>query len=564
MIGFYVMMIAVLGLAAAAGYTIVSTLQASNALSLGSRNIARLEQTADALRHVVVVDPAGGLFVPMAATVPSGSGGEGAILPDWVSGMAITPWGTPFAYCPYGVHSWGPGGTTPATVPYWQGGSHEVATFEDVTVHGAARAYVARGSGDAGLRPAHPLDAAGAPQPLAFLIAPISNSRDVPSCDAVYWRGGAWLVDGMPGGAVRAITQDSLTDSLSAAPRSLRRHVAPGGSGSGLTGAAGDATTLEHALAEWRSLRPARMVIELAPAAEPYRIDPAEFDLGAAGSALPFPAAVGRMLEIRRAPGAGSAVLAGPSGAGEVVFGLPVDVAFDGVGIGADTVLEVGPMARVVLRDGVVNGRIRVRGGDLALLGTTHAPGGNDPAIHLEGGRVAFLGGVGFDLSGSGAEAAVRMEGGHLQFDGTTSLADGSVFLRPGSTGTVGEAAGAVLTIDGVPEPISGLRPLLSSDLALTMAETAPGDCDSFSCVAICSAGRKAVGGSCLGTASNVFLVEAGVTETGDGHACSWQPVELADLGVTVNGDAGVFSLPAATFTGGVARAFCVPATFLE
>lgn len=101
MIGFYVIMIAVLALSGAVGYTVLTSVRTTNALSLAERNAARLEMTTTALRQVVVADGEGRLFVPMTTPSITGDPTTRGALPDWVSGEAVTPWGADYAYCPY-------------------------------------------------------------------------------------------------------------------------------------------------------------------------------------------------------------------------------------------------------------------------------------------------------------------------------------------------------------------------------------------------------------------------------------------------------------------------------
>ncbi|PTX52554.1 hypothetical protein IQ03_01193 [Gemmobacter caeni] len=534
MIGFYVLMVAALVLAGAVGYTLLSSVQTANALSLAERNAARLEMTASALRQVVIADAEGRFFVPMGVPSFPSSLTSRTSLPDWVSGERVTPWGTPYGYCPYAPVT-APGGSS-ATV--YGGANYAVSLTSDPVVYGAARPYVISGA-----RPSNPLDAPDAPTVLAFLISPSNNASAVPACNNVYWDGRAWLTTGPVTGSVRAVTVDALSDSLAQAPRVLRRHAAQGASGSGLS--ASDPAALSTVLTEWRYLRPHRLTVVLDDAGGPFLISPTATDLGAgAGGTSPHPDAFGRHLILEAATGDSPVINTYPSDAAGVLR-FPADTTIDGVSFG--TGLGVSGMAgsRLLIRDSQLPS-LATGGGEVILasgVSVTAPSGASSPPVLVNGGSLSVQGPVSIDGSEPGG-AGIRQRGGLIQVAAPLSVTTGigsSVFDAL-SYGEVSQDAGGALTLTGLGD--QNLE-AYTREIEVLSSGCVTGD---LTCSVTCPDERPPLSGTCTTSGvTNVFL--RGTQISGSVFSCAWSQVsELAD---EVTDPAGPVSP--------VARAICGP-----
>lgn len=497
MIGFYVIMIAVLTLAGAVGYTILSTVQTTNALSLAERNASRLELTANALRQVIVADAEGRLIVPMGVPSVSGDPISRTALPDWVSGESATPWGVRYGYCPYALDA---GSGDPATV--YGGATYPVSVTSgssDPVVYGAARDYVVSGT-----RVPNPLDVGTPPMVLALLISPSNNGVPVPACENVYWDGRAWLVTGPVTGSVRAITADAMADTLSQAPRQLRRHVRQGGTEDGLT--ADSPTSLDAVLREWAALKPHRLTVVLhQDDGEDLVISPTTIDLGAGPGALsPAPAAFGRHLVLEAAPGDS------PRLAGTGVLQVPSDLTVDGVDFGPGLGLAAMSGTRILVRDAALSA-VETGGGEV-VLGTgvtvTSPAGAAAPPVRVTGGGLSIEGAVTIDASAPGG-AAIRQRGGRVHVDASlvvTTFASAPVFEAGGYGDVSGSDTGS-LTLNG-----SGAL----SDYIFPMNYPNPCTGNFETCAAACEdPGRSLVSGSCSAGASGSVII-------GSSFICSW------------------------------------------
>lgn len=501
MIGFYVIMIAVLAMSGAVGYTIFTSVKTTNALSLAERNAARLEMTMSALRQVIIADAEGRLFAPMAVPSVSGDPTSRSALPDWVSGEAVTPWGADYAYCPYAPVA-GTGGVS-GTV--YGGVDYAVTLISDPVVYGAPRDYVISGA-----RSPNALDAAGAPEVLAFLISPSNNASAMPSCANVYWDGRAWLTTGPVTGSVRALTVDGLADTLSQAPRQLRRHVEEGASGSGLT--ASDPAALTRVLEEWRYLRPHRMTIVLEDDGGNVLIDPSTVDLGAgAGAVTPTPNGFGRHLVIEAASGA-APVLEGTG-----TLRVPFDLTLDGVDLGPDLVLSGLPGTRLLITDASLPA-LDTGGADVTLAGgvsVTAPVGAGSPPVRISGGALAIAGSASIDSQESGG-SAILQEAGALTVRAalTVNTAASAPLFDGAGVGPVSATASGTLDLNGA-GPVS-MGPYTSESVA-----TASCGSGTLSCAVTCPDDRAAVSGSCdPGAVTNVFL--RGGTLSGSTFTCLW------------------------------------------
>jgi hypothetical protein len=513
-IGFYVIMIAVLALSGAVGYTVLTSVRTTNALSLAERNAARLEMTTTALRQVVVADGEGRLFVPMTTPSITGDPTTRGALPDWVSGEAVTPWGADYAYCPYAPVS-APGGTAETV---YGGANYAVNVSSDPVVYGASRDYVISGA-----RSPNGLDAAGAPEVLAFLISPSNNATATPSCADVYWDGRAWLTTGSVTGSVRAVTVDGLADALSQAPRQLRRHVEQGATGSGLT--ASDPTSISRVLEEWRYLRPHRMTVVLEDDGGDVLIDPTTVDLGAgSGSETPAPNGFARHLVFEAAAGAAPVLNGSVAG----VLRVPFDLTVDGVDFGADLGLSGLPGSRLLITDASLP-LLDTGGGEVVLAGgvSVSAPvGASLPPVRINGGDLLIAGATTIDSQESGG-SAILQQGGALTVRAALTVDTGaSAPLFDGSgSGPVSATSSGTLDLNGAGSVSMG---------PYTFQATATSSCasGSLSCPVTCPDDRPALSGTCdPGAVTNVFL--RGSTLSGDTFTCLWSQVSESSLDVT-------------------------------
>ena len=517
MIGFYVIMIAVLAMSAAVGYTIFTSVQTTNALSLAERNAARLEMTASALRQVVIANAEGGLFVPMGVPSIAGVPTSRTALPDWISGEAITPWGIRYAYCPYAPVT--ASGGSAATV--YGGASYAVTVNDDPVVYGASRDYVFSGT----RAPKIGIDVAPTPQVLAFLISPSNNAATAPSCDGVYWDGRAWLTSGAVTGSVRAVTLDALADSLSQAPRQLRRHVEQGGTGSGLT--ANDPSNLLQVIAEWRYLRPHRLTVSMQDGGGEIVIDPSLLDLGAGPAAsTPGPDAFARHLVVEAAPGHNPVL----NGSADGWLRAPSDLTINGVSFGDKLGLAGIPGSRVLVRNASLPA-VETGGGDIVLgagVSIIAPSGASEPPLRVTGGSLSIEGGVSINATGSG-EAPIRHRGGRVHVDAPlTAQSDVSTLFEAGAYGEVSATASSSLGLNG--GGAADLGPY-TIPVAVSSESSLPCTTDSLSCAVVCPDLRVALSGSCdPGEVTNVFL--QGAVISGSLFTCSWGKVSETSLDV--------------------------------
>lgn len=497
MIGFYVIMISVLALSGAVGYTILSSVQTTNALSLAERNAARLELSASALRQVISVDGSGRLLAPMGAPSDSGDATSRTALPSWVSSESVTPWGVKYGYCPYATET----GSGDAETVYG-GPAYSVSVTsgaEDPVVYGAARDYVV-----AGMRPANLLDVGSAPDVLAFLISPSNNLSDVPSCDDVYWDGRAWLVSGAVTGSVRAVTLDAMADTLSLAPRQLRRHVREGGSGSGLSD--GDPASLDMALREWASLRPHRMTLVLQDSGGDISVDPVTIDFGeGAGADHTGSATFARHLILEAAVGDSPKI----DGAGLLTF--PSDLTINGVDFGSDIGVSATSGTRLLAENTALSS-VSTGGGDVVLgdgVSITAPVGAIVPPLRVVGGGLSVEGSVVIDATEVSA-GAIRQEGGQVHVSGSltvTTTSPAPLF----EDGGFGEVSGAgTLTLNGAGTLSAYVEREIGSEACAT----------GTSCQDTCATGRALISGYCSAGASSMVLSETSVT-------CTWAATNL-------------------------------------
>lgn len=536
MIGFYVIMIAVLTLSGAVGYTILTSVQTTNALSLAERNAARLEMTASALRQVVIADADGRLFVPMGVPSIGGDPTSRTALPDWVSGEAITPWGADYGYCPYAPVT----GTGSEAATVYGGVSYSVTlSSEDPVVYGAVRDYVISGA-----RSGNVLDVGTPPDVLAFLISPSNNASAVPTCASVYWDGRAWLTSGAVTGSVRAVTLDAMADTLSRAPRQLRRHVEQGATGSGLS--ASDPADLEDVLAEWRFLRPHRLTVVVSDEGGDLVLDPTTLDLGAgagAGATAPEAAVFGRHLVFEAAPGDSPSLDGSPAG----TLRVPSDLTLNGVDFGDALTLGGISGSRILIQDAALPA-LETGGADVTLRGGVSivAPSGaSTPPVRIVGGSLSIEGAVTINANESGG-APIRQQGGRVHVDGPITAMTGAAattLFEADGHGDVSVTSSGQLSLDG-----AGLSAMTAYAGPVTVSSGSGCADGASSCAVSCPDDRRPLYGTCSRTSvTNTFL--SGTEISGTTFTCYWTAVTEGALDVT-DPDGPV---------GPVAEALCAP-----
>ncbi|MCE6959704.1 hypothetical protein LAZ40_11805 [Cereibacter sphaeroides] len=483
MIGFYVMMVAVLALAAASGYTIFTSVHSANGLAFAERNAARMDQAMAALRQVVILDATGNMFVPNGQTGSLGpTGARQTLVPDWVSSHAGTPWGAPFGYCAYAPVSMA-GATETASRIHDAGGGYSIGITEGPSVFGAQRSYVSSGARDGSG------DAGGAPEVLAFLTSPSLNGDVPPACGDIRWDGETWIVGGEIRGAVQALTLDTMSESLAMAPRILTRHVAPAGTGSGRS--ATEPSDLAEALGEFRWIGPGRMTIKFADGT--YDIGPDDLDPGIDG--------FGRSL-VLEGDGAGTVIHL----TGIDPLRIATDTSVSNVTFDANTRLKIEPGVRfrVTGTSAHLQGGLTVTGGTAVLTDgvSVAAPSGKTPAI-LQSGLLAVAGGVSISASGA-TTRPLSLQAGTLHLSGLLTLAaDGTVPSDSASHANLSIDTDASVIFNGASIPTSDLAPTAFD------AEEVTQDCNDVTCEVICGKGLYVVSGDCAITSSTDYFIDS-------------------------------------------------------
>lgn len=555
MIGFYIMMIAVLGLAGAVGYTIFSSVQSANSLSVAERNAMRMEQVVDAIRQVVVLDASGNMFMPAPETIIPEDRPEAlqSVVPDWVTSHSLTSWGVEYGYCPFAPVNWQGVMGVAATVKDRSGEAYAVKIVDGPQVYGGERPYVSEGA-----RSPHAQDAADAPDVLAFVTSPSNNALVAPGCEDIYWSGKAWLVSGDAQGSVRAISRDAMSSSLATAPRILTRHIEPNGTGAGLVDASGERGNLESALAEWRWLGPGRMTIEFEPGT--YSIDPEALDLGSgAGLSAPGSTSYGRHL-VLLAPDGATLNAATPG-----TMGIPVDTTIEGITFGSGFNLELGAGMRLLatgaataladvqslggdlVLSGIASaGRVELLGGTASISGDpvleglhvrgatalvsgaaaiTAQTGDTSAPLRLDGGSLTLIGsgaGISLDATASGTPA-IALDGGSFRLEGAlvvTTAAAQPVFADLGTAiKSFGDGAG--LSLNGTGENLAAYSSLSRLDLGMTVATES---CVlNSSCAVTCPTGKTVVSGTCDSTSETPVGLESSNTDAArETFTCRW------------------------------------------
>jgi hypothetical protein len=559
LIAIFILAVLSIVVAGMASYTVYTAIQTSEMLTLIGRNASQMDAVAavlkSSIRGISSYDPesnsyATRLFLPTpdvdAPAAPSKS-----YVPSWVATNARSPWGASYAYCAYAPAPLGGSlgsGAAATPLPYASdagdgipSGTHDL-TAPDGSVH----SYMVSGA-----RPANPSDDGPAPAVLGFILSPAFNSKSMPSCSDVAWRGGTFRV---ANGIVMAITDDAATRAGIAVPAVMTRFASPGGGGDG--GSAQSRATLSDILAEWKAARPSAAVIYLSSGNHP--LAPSELDL-TAGDRMS-----GRSLRLTGAPGA-SIIDTG----GAAALTSDADLVLDGITLGPKISLWPQSGARFA----AYNSQIRyvlIDEADLLIgQGTSVTANPSDVAsglpgqasIDLRAGRLTIRD-SGSKAIGGTMPAALSVQGGFV------SLNVGAIVATGTGTSWVRISGGSrVASVTDTPKvtwnggEASSVLPAGLVNGTLRTVETV---CTGTPCAAKCSAQPGAgnaswfaLTGSCSAAeapGSSVAVVESGALPNPDPSSlpADWQCRFASVATDTV-------PAPPLPPSPGTARAICAP-----
>ena len=248
MIGIVLYSLIAIGLAAAAGYAVMSFFEASQTTTLAQENMARLETVAASVRANLRAVKLDGIALPPMGNTPAG---DYTGVPNWIGVPDRSPWNVRYAYCPYAPFDYDatPGDPLDTTGQVCMTGACAVAQKYNVNIRTmeGGRAYVTAGK--------PPVDGV-----VAFIISAAQKATAMPRCDQVVADGrGGYTV---PGGSVKAITTGiAYTQRVFSSSSKVTMYAAAAGTGQGSS--PDDPTTLDAAMSIWQSVRPRVMDIVL-------------------------------------------------------------------------------------------------------------------------------------------------------------------------------------------------------------------------------------------------------------------------------------------------------------
>lgn len=358
MISLFIIAIMAVGLSAAAGYGVFSIIAAANTMADVSRNLTRMEMIADLVRNEMrAVNLDGIPYVPVGQTVTWGATSYTG-LPGAVGVNRVTPWGAPYAYCPYAE---GAGAGTTVTMG-------DGTTSYAVT---ATSGYVTAGSHAT-------IPSAAALR--ALVIAPDPDTATMPLCSDVAYDAATGTFS-VTGGMVVAVTASQIAaqDLGQQARRALR--FADGATDAGDTGlTSASAMALGDALSLWAATMPRTFEITVVGSAS---LDAVQANLATGFAGTPD------MTLVLTGVGNPTITLSGP-------LVLPVRTVIRGMTIAGDAVQSLN--ADLTIEDATVF-RIVGRNGDLSLLGTVGITRPSSEGVLWTGGDVY----VGRNAAGAGA-----------------------------------------------------------------------------------------------------------------------------------------------------------------
>lgn len=529
MISIFITVVVAIALIATMGYSIFSLQKAADIASITQRNVARMESMVSLVRASARPAVAGGAVrLPMGDLAPAYPDGPSrTVLPGNLVGDDRTPWGGRYGYCPSAVSD----GAADQLDPDLAGaevasgaGSYAVATKRvaglDYVVTAAAPAVATIG----GPGPAAPV--------LGFIVSPAPNQFDIPLCNEIIYRDGAYLIgigdadddgapDGSPtyGGTVAIIPLGLSSLAFAASDMDPTLFVAIDAP-AGRTGTSeDDAMLLTEAVDYWRSSQPRSLSLELSDGS---------YDVGAIDLSF-LAAAPGRFIRITdSSPETPTGATLTSSTQKFLTFGA--DGALDGVTLSETIGVRTLPGARVSI-DASVLGELRVDGGDVELTSRSSIEHVSRPGspIGVAGGYLALSEAPGDTaLSISSSSTAIVVLGGRVGVSTNIEALDSPLPWRVTGSGRIDiglTLAGAAPTVDydGTHEQVVAVKDVVGSEGSSPAAGSCPAT-QPYVVQASCRAGSGALRSSSL------------VPGAEQGWACSW----ASDL----VGGAGAIPLP--------------------
>jgi len=534
MLSVIVIAIIAMGIVVAVGYGAFSTIRAFETVTMTQRNIAQMEVAVNLVRSSLRT-VGGSVAAPMGSqvTIPSAGTISVTTLPNWLAGSLVTPWGAPYAYCPYAVTAV-PSGTA-GSVTYGNGRpgyAVGLASWPGST----GNQYVV--SSDA------PPAAVAKLAPLALVLSPLPGQPQPPDCSDVVVdsiSGRVQISDtATVGGTATAVTLRSVNFAAMSSDFAPVLYVAPTATGDGSGLLPSSAMDLPDALAMWSASMPRSMTMMMAPGT--YQLAQSDFNSVQAARGSP-----GRGL---RLVGQGAASIV-PAAAGEVFY-LPVDTAFESLTVGGD--IDVHPMTGTRLR--VLSSslaRISADEAEVLIEGTTALSGTGTPSggavLRIGGGRLAVESGAALSVTipasagpgasgirlGNNANAAVGRAGILLV---AQNSGQNGVYIDSGSRLTAWNAA---LATSGSMASAFVANGELLGLYGTSVAKPAPGD---------------VIGDGIILSSGRLDLRSTGSTAAVLWSAASHPLYGIADGtfgsagGASLSGDSGVFVNAASCFSG--------------
>lgn len=533
MLGYYVIMVATLGMTVTAGMTILASATAGERLAQASRDAQVLAQAETALRESLVYTPEGAVFAPLHDEDAGG-------LPEWVTSQRAAPSsGARLGYCPFAAQPAADADAlTEITVPSSKKDSgYKVRIRERPARGGTVRPYVEKGA-----RKGHDRDYGTAPEVVAFVLGPSRGSAEIPACDQVYWDGMTWQVDtsdGGPAGVVRAISRASIAVEAGAASTQIaRRTIAREGTGDGTR--RDSPGPLAAALAEWATARPARMTLELVPedrGIDTYDLTQADLDLIGASDSAPLDESFGRSLHLGALEGTGAVRLRAVSPGGTALTSATLTVTTDltarKIDFGTAIELRVRPGARVVLED-VTLRRLVLEGGEVVFRGTNTigvTTSGAPRPIEARGGTITVPAGRVTLRTNAALSGAMLLDGAQMRVDGALNVEGAADVFSPDSEfmASYGTAGGVWLNGADVTEQ-SASRMKMNEVRGLTRQPLASQVCTARGLLSVCRKTAPCSGvlveESCTATSDDLQLVSMRTLRDDDDKAyleCTWR-----------------------------------------
>ncbi|MFC4236154.1 hypothetical protein ACFOY8_13140 [Thalassospira xianhensis] len=385
-----------IGIVSVVGYAVLSLIHSMQNMLLVTRNADQLEVAADLLRSSM--QPIESVLRPPFGTNVEFGGKTILSLPSWLGVATRTPWGVPYAYCPYAPDVLAT--RNDRDVRYGDGTVGYAVDVESV----GGREYVVGSDAP----PAALADLA----PVMLILSPSPNGTMPPRCSDVIVSNGIPRIDpnSAISGSVVTVSQASLSTGIE---RENLLFVAPSALGVADGMRPVSAMSLAQAFDYWRQMRPKSLTINLA--AGTYSVGASDIS---ADSSM-----VGRDLTL-----VGNGVASINSSGGSIALSVPGDLTLDGLTLGDGVALNGQASSRVVLIDSSLD-TLSGKSADVTVIGDVSVAGAglatNSPAVRISGGRLDIAQGTTFSISypsgvGSGG-SMLRVDGGAVATFGNGS-----------------------------------------------------------------------------------------------------------------------------------------------